>query len=357
MKPSVLKKTIQKLVVNPLLEMANNGGAVPYQHGTIDWYHNTLLLAGAPGVGKSDVIAQVANENGMRFIIFVCVTADPTDVKGMPLIVDGQPEFVPFGEIRDILDSDVPTLFLFEDLGQARPATQAASMQPLLGRHINGVPVSNMVAFIGATNRVEDKSGVQGILECVKSRFTSIIPVEPDLNDSLNWWLENGMPPEMVAFMRFRGKREPHLFFAPNPSRDMVNTPNPRTITNAGKASLLGLDPETELEVFTGCCGKIWAQEYVGWLQIYRDLPNLDLVMKNPETAEVPTDPAVLYALTGALAGESVNGNFDSVIQYANRLPDEFSTLLVVDATKRRPELLKTAGFIKWADKHEHVTL
>jgi hypothetical protein len=79
--------------------------------------------------------------------------------------------------------------------------------------------------------------------------------------------------------------------------------------------------------------------------------------MKHPESAQIPTDPATLYALTGALAGESHNGNFPAIIEYANRLPDEFSTLLVVDATKRHPDLLSTVAFTQWADKHQHITL
>ena len=91
----------------------------------------------------------------------------------MPFVTDGQAEFLPFGDLRALIQADKDTVFFLDDLGQAPPTVQAAAMQLILARRINGHHVSDSVTFIAATNRKQDKAGVSGILEPVKSRFAT----------------------------------------------------------------------------------------------------------------------------------------------------------------------------------------
>ena len=92
------------------------------------------------------------------------VVEDPTDYKGMPAVVqgDGGPtaSFLPFGELNRMLSATVPTVVMMDDLGQAPPAVQAAVMQLILARQINGRRISDHVSFIAATNRREDRAEV-----------------------------------------------------------------------------------------------------------------------------------------------------------------------------------------------------
>jgi hypothetical protein len=79
--------------------------------------------------------------------------------------------------------------------------------------------------------------------------------------------------------------------------------------------------------------------------------------LMDPVNADVPTDPATLYALCGALARKASDSNVDRFITYANRLPDEFSVMMVTNAIKMRPALQSTRGFIAWASKHSSVLI
>ena len=56
--------------------------------------------------------------------------------------------------------------------------------------------------------------------------------------------------------------------------------------------------------VVAGCVGDGPAAEFVGFLQLYRELPDLDVILTQPETTPVPREPAILYALIGALGRE-----------------------------------------------------
>ncbi len=62
-----------------------------------------VLVTGAPGVGKSDIIARSAADADADLIISHPVVADPNDAKGLPW-PDGKgaATFLPFGEVVSV---------------------------------------------------------------------------------------------------------------------------------------------------------------------------------------------------------------------------------------------------------------
>jgi hypothetical protein len=312
-----------------------------------------VLIKGAPGIGKSDIVAQAAEAAGAALILSHPVVSDPTDYKGLPGIVNDKAEFLPFGELRQAVEATEPTVFFLDDLGQAPPSVQAACMQLLLARRVNGHKVSDLVTFIAATNRREDRAGVQGMLEPVKSRFATILHLEPDLDDWVKWALSAQMPIELISFIRYR----PNLLHDFKASSDLVNTPSPRTVSNVGR--LMGTIPtHLEYEVFTGAAGEGFAAEFMGFLKIFRNLPNPDSILLNPGTAAVPTDPATLYALAGALSRKVGETNMDAFCTYINRMPAEFNVLSMKQADEfSNHAVTRTRAFVQWSSDHKELLI
>lgn len=305
------------------------------------------LIVGPPGCGKSDIVAAAAEEAGAELILSHPVVSDPTDPKGLPAIVEGKAEFLPFGDLRKIMVAKKLTVNFLDDLGQAPAVVQAAYMQLILARQVGGHKISDKVVFIAATNRREDKAGVTGILEPVKSRFMSILNLVPSIDDWSEWALANNVPPELVAFVRFR----PELFNSPAaPTNEIINRPSPRTITNLGKLYSAGLEGH---EVLSGAVAQGFATEFLGFVKIFRSLPSIDGILLNPDTAAVPNNPAALYAVATALATRISPDNAGRVIKYLNRLPDEFGVLGIRDGMRACPEAQNTREFIKWATSHQ----
>ena len=231
---------------------------------------------------------------------------------------------------------------------QAPAVVQAAAMQLILARRVNGHRVSDHVTFIAATNRREDRAGVTGILEPVKSRFATIIELAPNIEDWSNWALANKVPTEVVAFVRFR----PDLMTKPgDATNDIVNRPSPRTVTQMGRLFGLGL---TGMEVLAGAAGEGFAAEFLGFLRTWQQLPSIDGIFRDPMTAKVPTEPAALYAISTAVAAKCTKDVIGRAIKYLGRLPAEFSVLGVRDLNNRLP-ITNTAEFIRWATDHQNV--
>src|SRR5262245_10832949 len=89
-----------------------------------------ILVTGAPGIGKSNIIEDVCRELAADLILSHPAVADPTDARGLPW-ADGQggATFLPFGELARALRATQLTVWFLDDLGQAPPAVQASFMQ------------------------------------------------------------------------------------------------------------------------------------------------------------------------------------------------------------------------------------
>ena len=233
--------------------------------------HN-VLVTGAPGIGKSDLTAQAADEAKARLLVSHPVVSDPTDFKGYPFPVADKKyaDFLPFGDLLALMKAESLTVMFFDDLGQARPAVQASLMQLVLGGRINGHTISKEhVVFVGATNRAEDLAGVQSILEPVKSRFI-IVELDVDLDDWCKWAIESHIPAQLTAFIRWR----PELLHQFTPSREIKNSPSPRSVAKVAGIMTGGYPEPTWHELFTGCCGEGFATEFLAFLKIYNSLPD-----------------------------------------------------------------------------------
>jgi len=307
-----------------------------------------VLIKGAPGIGKSDIVMQTAKELDYDIIISHPVISDPTDYKGLPAVVNGEAEFLPYGDLRKLLSVKKKTICFLDDIGQAPAVVQAALMQLLLARQINGVKIDDKVIFVAATNRREDKAGVTGVLSPVKSRFAAILELNVDPEIWIEWAFENDMPAALIGFVHFR----PSLLSEAETTNDIVNHPCPRTFAFAGKLMNLGI---TSQEVLAGAVGEGCATELVGFMKVYKELPNINHILLKPEEAPIPQNPASLYAVVSALVEKATEENSKNIFTYGDRLPIDFNILLVRDLIRKCSKIQNTKHFTDWVVNHKNV--
>jgi hypothetical protein len=191
-------------------------------------------------------------------------------------------------------------------------------------------------------NPLSARAGTFRLLSHFADRMT-FVTLEIDLDDLCDWAARHNVPFEVIAFWRFK----PDLICDFDPQREKNATPRGWV---EGVGAALGTVPaEAEHEVFSGDIGEGAAAVFKGFLNVFRKLPNPDAVLLNPKTAEVPTDSATLYALSGALAQRATKTNMDRVLTYTERMAPEFEVMVVRDSCRRNAELQHTGAFIKWA--------
>jgi len=314
-----------------------------------------VLMVGAPGVGKTDIAKQVAQMTDRDLVVTMPSVEDPTDSKGFawPSEDKKSAQFLPYGQLQKLLTATKPTLWLIDDLGQGSNAVQAANMQWLLAREVAGHRLPDCVSICSATNRRQDRANVQSILEPVKSRFATIIDVEPDLNQWCNdFALAHGkVSPLIVAYLRYMEGRKESRLLMHEPTSDIKNSPSPRTWVNMDKQFKLNHDPRDRLDAFAGAVGRTAAQDFLTFEALYSKLENPDLVLTNPETAKIPKQPDHLWVLVSALIARVNEANFGNFAKYAVRLKAkekaEFATLMLRGAVTQAPEVQNSKDFTR----------
>jgi len=308
-----------------------------------------ILITGAPGVGKSDIVGQAATLTGAELILSHPAVADPTDAKGLPWpkADSGEATFLPFGELARALKATTPTVWFLDDLGQAPPAVQASFMQLILARRVNGHILPEFVTFVAATNRRTDRAGVSGILEPVKSRFASVVELHPDIESWSQWGFGAGIPSTLIAFLRFR----PDLLSQFTPTADMSNSPMPRTWAHLAKLEALNLPQQVEQAAMSGAVGDGPAAEYIAFRRMFQSLTSVDAILLDPKGVKLPTQPDQLYAVCTALASKATEKTLSRIGTYAHRLVDaqrgEFAVLLLRDCMRRDESLTTTEAFTR----------
>ena len=308
----------------------------------------TLSIEGAPGGGKTTIVHEVAQELDI-----------PCIERHMPtMLVEDFGILFPDG--TDKLNYRLPDWFpvkgkspeqgilLFDDRNQAGPDLQKVLANICQARTLHGTPMPDGWMVVSTGNRQADRAGANRVLSHLRNRET-VLELETHLDDWTSWAINHGVKPEVISFIRFR----PGLLHDFDPQRDQNATPRAWV---DGVSDVLGTVPsEAEFECFKGAVGEGAAAEFVGFVRIFRKLPNPDAILLNPQTADVPKDPATLYALSGSIAQRATESNFERVCQYSERMPPEFSVLTVSYAARRNPDLANTQAFTKWSINHQDV--
>lgn len=305
------------------------------------------FLWGAPGVGKSQVVAQAAASRGLELIDVRAVLLDPVDLRGLPRI-DAQgaavwcpPAFLP--------RAGRGVLFL-DELNSAPPLVQAACYQLILDRKLGEYALPEGWTVLAAGNRESDRAITHRMPSALANRLVHL-DFEPDLDDWLAWAEGAGVDSRLRAFLRFR----PKLLHAHDPLSGEKAFPSPRSWEFVSR--ILEARPGREAlgALLRGAVGEAAAMECLGYLDICDSLPETDAVLANPGGVRIPEEPAAIYALCESVARKASDGAMPSLAVLAGRLPVEFGVLLMRDAAATDPSIVETEAFKGWACANSDV--
>jgi hypothetical protein len=294
-------------------------------------------------------VAQVAESQDYALQDIRAVLLDPVDLRGLPHIDnDGRAAWCP----PDFLPIDGKGILFLDELNAAPPLVQAACYQLVLDRRLGNYRLPDGWRIVAAGNRETDRSVTHRMPSALANRFVHL-DFDVDLEDWCAWAAENQVAPEVIAFMRFR----PNLLHAFDPLKEEKAFPTPRSWEFVSGIVSAGSAVSRDYELLAGTVGEGAAAEFTGFQRLFHELPDPDALLNQPESADVPDDPATLYAVCEVVAGKANAHNMPQVVAYARRLPPEFSVLLVRDAVKADREVVHTEAFNEWATAYSDVLL
>lgn len=306
------------------------------------------FLWGAPGVGKSSIVKQVAAERGCNVIDFRASTRDPVALMGLPDISGDTARWKVPDEFPQAGRDGAEGILLLDELNAAAPSMQAACFGLVLDRRVGDYTLPAGWRVLAAGNRQADRAAAQRMPSALANRFAHI-DVEPDIDTTSEHFNKLGLSPMVVAFLRFR----PAMLHRMEGS-DLRAFPTPRAWEQAAK--VVDAPSPLRLQLITGIVGEGAAAELEGFIRIYKNLPSLDLVLANPNSAPVPDEPAARFAIATGLARKVDAKTFDNAMAYIQRIPArEFEIVFAVDAVRRDPALSHTRTFVDWSTRNQDV--
>ena len=315
-----------------------------------------LHIWGACGVGKSQIVSQVAKDLNWQFLDVRAVQLDPVDLRGLPRITNDQAEWVP----PKFLPTSGEGILFLDELTSAPQMTQAGCYQLVLDRKLGEYTLPEGWVVIAAGNPASERGVHFSMPRPLRNRFVHL-ELEPDFEDWSKWALKAAIRPEILAFLRFK----PTLLHDADVTSDVNAWPTPRSwemassvLTGFAKrqngGSAVG-SSEIEAQLLEGTIGKAATIELVAFLRLFRQLPSVQEILLNPDTAPVPDEPSARIAIATALGRVLTDHSIPKGMRYLDRLPAELRVLAMRDAAVRDRAITYTPEFVRFGIEQAEV--
>jgi len=313
----------------------------------------SIFLWGQPGVGKSAVVIEVAEEEKVGCIDFRLILCDPTDLRGIPIpYTDEKGNQSAKWIAPDELPREGEGFLFFDDFPTAPPLVQASAYQIAIKPHQLGpYHLPEGWVIIGAGNTLKDRSLARPMPKALSNRFTHI-EFEVNLDDWTDWAFKSGISASVIGFLKYR----PELLMAFKPEASEEAFPTPRTWEMVSRAVDTISQKGILSQVIAGDVGAGAAAEFGAFLKLQNELPSLDSIFNGENI--VPTKIDLKYALVSALATRAKEAQYNRLLEYSEHLPEEFAVLMVKMLISRNREAVgKTKLWSSWCRKHQDIVM
>jgi len=263
-----------------------------------------MFLWGPPGIGKSEMVADITADLGGFMIDLRLGQMDPTDIRGIPFYnkEQGKMDWAPPIDLPDAeLASQYPVIVLFMDeMNSAAPAVQAAAYQLVLNRRIGKYRLPDNVVMIAAGNRESDKGVTYRMPTPLANRFVHV-EMRADFATWQEWAVKNQIHKDVVGYLSF-AKQDLYDFDAKSSSRAFAT---PRSWVFVSE--LLedeDLDDVTATDLIAGTVGEGLAVKFQAHRKIAGKLPRAEDVLSGKEKELQVKEVSAMYSLVISLCYE-----------------------------------------------------
>jgi hypothetical protein len=314
------------------------------------------MVASSPGMGKSDVIRDIAKEFRLKVFDMRMSQCEPVDLQGYPGTVNNRmtfftPEYFPL-ETDPLPEGYEGWLLFLDEFNSGHKQTEAAAYKLILDKAVYIYKLHPRCKIICAGNLSTDRAIVNTASTATTSRLIHY-RMRIDHKIWIDWANANNIDHRIISLIKFN----PALLHKFNPDTAELTFPSPRTWAFASRV----IRGKTEIDTLTkirlaGTIGEGAAVEFSTYAAIYLSLPTIDQILADPRTGwKVPTEPSEQYAITTMLSHNINEMNIDKLMIAINRLPTEMQVVTFKDIYKRAPQLKKHALIVEWISENASV--
>jgi hypothetical protein len=296
-----------------------------------------VFMWGPPGIGKSDIVKQIGDEQGRNVIDVRLSLWEPTDIKGIPYY-NSQANTMSWAAPSELpTDPEDNSILFLDELNSAAPATQAAAYQLILNRRVGTYILPKGVSIVAAGNREADKGVTYRMPAPLANRFLHL-ELKTDYEDWLNWATTNRVHEQVVGYLGF-AKQDLYDFDPKSSSRSFA-TPRSWSFVS----DLLADDdlPENTLtDLVAGAVGEGLAVKFMAHRKDAKQMPKPEDILAGKVKKADVKEISAMYSLTVSMcyelqtAYEKKAKDWDGMANnFFGFMMDNFPTELVVMGAK-----------------------
>lgn len=250
-----------------------------------------VFIWGPPGIGKSALVRQFAENVGLPCVSLLGSQLAPEDIIGVPQIIDGKSRFCP----PTLIARDEPYCLFLDELNACSHEVQKAFYSLILDRRIGEFELPAGTIIIGAGNRAEDAAITKPLSSALINRLIHV-QLRASARDWLSWAGGAGIHELVFSYVALRTD---HLWSRPPKHEEPFSTPRSwEMLSNA----LVGYGPTITLEevevLSAGLLTPAHARQFVAFVKIQHRKHELAAILKGDSGwPERPDERDILYFL------------------------------------------------------------
>lgn len=265
----------------------------------INAYHkkSTAMLWGPPGIGKSSIVKQTAEDLNVRLIDLRLPQLEPVDLRGIPVPNRDTKKSEWF--YPEYLPTDGEGILFLDEIEKAPVAVKNAALQLVLDREIGSYHMPDGWSIVCAGNREDDNAFSQQLGSALANRMMHF-EISPDYEAWLSWAKQRNIHDGILGYLAFR----PDHLYRYDAGVNAFPTPRSWEMLNN---MLVGIENVTEQnELLEAVVGKVVGLEYRTWLTVYKNVRVEDILLKGElpdfNKFEKGKEKSFIYAVTTAVA-------------------------------------------------------
>lgn len=252
------------------------------------------MLWGPPGIGKSELIAEIAAEQGRPVIDMRLLLLEPTDIKGIPYF-DPETKTMKWAQPADLPteDSLSNAVLFMDEINAAPPSVQAASYQLILNRRVGEYHLPDGVSLICAGNRDSDKGVTYRMPSPLANRLVHI-EMAANFEDWQKWAINSRVHSDVVGFLSHH-KQKLFQFDPKSPDKAFAT---PRSWFFVSQLLDDQLPESLNTALVAGTVGDGLATEFAAHRRVAAKMPKSEDVLLGREKTLSVKDLSAMYSLT-----------------------------------------------------------
>lgn len=257
-----------------------------------------ILIHSSPGLGKSSVVRQVADELGIGFVDVRLAEIESVDIRGLPSVDKEKgvmkwnaPDFWP----RDPMSKGI--IFL-DELTSCDKSCQVAAYELILDRKIGDFyKVPNGWYIVSAGNLTTDRAVATTMSSALSNRFMHF-ELEVNPTQWNKWAVVNDIHPAVTGYIQYK----PSSLFNMEKENLERGWPSPRAWERVSQmVKIYGENEKLLRKVVYGLVGPSKGVEFMEFFRINKKFDNILDMMRGKIKINIPEANDQLYALCASL--------------------------------------------------------